>query len=404
MINHNRKRLGKDLWTDAGDGEPLRVYEAGTDIDEAAFILEEVKSLRSEGTSLSEMALLYRSNAQSRVLEHALFNAGLPYRVYGGLRFFERQEIKHALAYLRLVANPDDDGAFTRVLNLPARGVGNRSLEQVQDTCQAAGRQSVAGSLRQSALRQGGSRRDWVHPVDRRVAPGLRGLSLPEMVELVIERSGLKGHYQVERDGKDRIENLEELVNAAASFDAEGSALVRAEDEAAGAPQEQETPAGDPRLRSLNDFLAHAALEAGDHQAAPGQQALQLMTVHSAKGLEFDAVFISGLEEGLFPHDNSMNEADGVEEERRLMYVALTRARRRLYLSHAQTRMLHGQTRYNIASRFLREIPEHLLRPAHVARKATPPIRLAPTASLLPRRPGASAKTCCTRSSVPVSS
>jgi DNA helicase-2/ATP-dependent DNA helicase PcrA len=368
LITHNSRRLGKELWTDAGEGEPLRVYEAGTDIDEAAFILEEVKSLRSEGTSLSEMALLYRSNAQSRVLEHALFSAGLPYRVYGGLRFFERQEIKHALAYLRLVANPDDDGAFTRVLNLPARGVGNRSLEQVQDTSKQRG-----VSLWQSACanpppgRAGQGVTGFIRLIEG-LGEDCLGLSLPEVVALVIERSGLKGHYQAERDGKDRIENLEELVNAAASFDVEGSALVRAEDNAVNGPQEQEAPAGDPRLRALSDFLAHAALEAGEHQAAPGQQALQLMTVHSAKGLEFDAVFISGLEEGLFPHDNSLNEADGVEEERRLMYVALTRARRRLYLTHAQTRMLHGQTRYNIASRFLGEIPQHLIRPVNVAK------------------------------------
>jgi DNA helicase-2/ATP-dependent DNA helicase PcrA len=362
LITHNSKRLGKDLWTDAGEGEPLRVYEAGTDIDEAAFILHEVKSLRSAGISLSEMALLYRSNAQSRVLEHALFNAGLPYRVYGGLRFFERQEIKHALAYLRLVANPDDDGAFARVLNLPARGVGNRSLEQVQDTSKQRGVSLWQAACANPPLGKAGQ--GVVGFI--RLIEGLRqdclGLSLFEMVGLVIERSGLKAHYQAERDSKDRIENLEELVNAAASFDAEGSALVRAEDTAASGLPGQEVPAGDPRLRVLDDFLAHAALEAGEHQAAPGQQALQLMTVHSAKGLEFDAVFISGLEEGLFPHDNSLNEADGVEEERRLMYVALTRARRRLYLSHAQTRMLHGQTRYNVASRFLREIPERVMR------------------------------------------
>jgi DNA helicase II / ATP-dependent DNA helicase PcrA len=366
LITHNRKRLGKDLWTDAGDGEPLRVYEAGTDIDEAAFILEEVKSLRSEGTSLSEMALLYRSNAQSRVLEHALFTAGLPYRVYGGLRFFERQEIKHALAYLRLVANPDDDGAFTRVLNLPARGVGNRSLEQVQDTSKQRG-----VSLWQSARANppAGKAGQGVTGFIRLIE-GLRedclGLALPELVALVIERSGLTGHYQAERDGKDRIENLEELVNAAGSFNAEGSTLIRAEDDAVKGIEERETSAGDPRLHALSDFLVHAALEAGEHQAAPGQHALQLMTVHSAKGLEFDVVFVSGLEEGLFPHDNSLSEADGVEEERRLMYVALTRARRRLYLSHAQTRMLHGQTRYNIASRFLREIPQHLIQLANV--------------------------------------
>jgi ATP-dependent DNA helicase UvrD/PcrA len=362
LINHNQRRLGKDLWTDAGEGEPLRVYEAPTDVDEASFIVQEVRSLRGEGTRLSDIAMLYRSNAQSRVLEHALFNAGLAYRVYGGLRFFERQEIKHALAYLRLVASPDDDGAFLRVVNLPARGIGNRSIEQLQDVARQRG-----VSLWQAACanpptgKAGQGVTAFIHLID-----GLRqdclGLSLPEMVELVIDRSGLKRYYESDRDGQDRIENLNELVNAAAGFDAEGGASIAEEDAAAvGLPQEA-APAADPRLALLNSFLAHAALEAGEHQAADGAQALQLMTVHSAKGLEFDAVFVSGLEEGLFPHENSLNQADGVEEERRLMYVALTRARRRLYLSHAQTRMLHGQTRYNIASRFLGEIPERLVR------------------------------------------
>jgi len=363
LINHNSKRLGKELWTDAGKGESLRVYEAASDSDEAAFIVQEVKGLRSEeGVALSEMALLYRSNAQSRVLEHALFNAGLPYRVYGGLRFFERQEIKHALAYLRLVANPDDDGAFARVVNVPARGVGSRSLEQLQDVSKLRGVSLwQAACASPPAGRSGQGVGAFIRSIEA-LRQDCLGLSLPEMVDLVIDRSGLKGHYQAERDGKERIENLEELLNAAASFDAEDVALMRAEDGATLDSQQLDSAVGDSRLRVLNDFLAHAALEAGEHQAGPGQQALQLMTVHSAKGLEFDAVFISGLEEGLFPHDNSLDEADGVEEERRLMYVALTRARHRLYLSHAQTRMLHGQTRYNIASRFLREIPQHLLR------------------------------------------
>jgi DNA helicase-2/ATP-dependent DNA helicase PcrA len=362
LIDHNQRRLGKDLWTDAGEGEPLRAYEAPTDVDEASFIVQEVRSLRGEGTRLSDIAMLYRSNAQSRVLEHALFNAGLAYRVYGGLRFFERQEIKHALAYLRLVASPDDDGAFLRVVNLPARGIGTRSIEQLQDVARQRG-----VSLWQAACsnpptgKAGQGVTAFIQLID-----GLRqdcfGLSLPEMVELVIDRSGLKRYYESDRDGQDRIENLNELVNAAAGFDAEGGASIAEEDAAAvGLPQEA-APAADPRLALLNSFLAHAALEAGEHQAADGAQALQLMTVHSAKGLEFDAVFVSGLEEGLFPHENSLNQADGVEEERRLMYVALTRARRRLYLSHAQTRMLHGQTRYNIASRFLGEIPERLVR------------------------------------------
>jgi len=359
LIHHNTKRLGKELWTDAGRGEPLRVHESVSDTDEAAFILQQVHNLRSEAVPLSEIALLYRSNAQSRVLEHALFTAGLPYRVYGGLRFFERQEIKHALAYLRLVANPEDDGAFARVLNVPARGVGNRTLEQLHSTSEQ--RAVSLWEVARSNPPTGRAGQGVIGFV--RLIEGLRrdclALSLPEVVALAIERSGLKHHYQLEPEGKERIENLEELINAAATFDVESDAPQRA---ALGTDQQpQDEPESDPRLRTLHDFLAHAALEAGEHQAVPGQQALQLMTVHSAKGLEFDAVFISGLEEGLFPHDNSLNQADGVEEERRLMYVALTRARRRLYLTHAQTRMLHGQTRYNIASRFLREIPEQLV-------------------------------------------
>jgi DNA helicase II / ATP-dependent DNA helicase PcrA len=366
LINHNQRRLGKELWTEAGAGEPLRLYEAPSDGDEAAFIVQEIKSLRAEGTALSAVALLYRSNAQSRVLEHALFNAGLPYRVYGGLRFFERQEIKHALAYLRLVANPQDDGAWLRVANIPARGIGSRTLELLQEISARQGTslwQAACANPPGGKAGQGMAR--FIELIE-----GLRqdclGLSLPEIVDLVIERSGLKAYYQADRDGQDRIENLDELVNAAAGFNTEDSALLAAEDAAAVGSSEAVAPAQDVRLGMLDAFLAHAALEAGEHQAAAGQQALQLMTVHSAKGLEFDAVFISGLEEGLFPHENTLNEADGVEEERRLMYVALTRARRRLYLSHAQTRMLHGQTRYNIPSRFVAEIPEPLLRRINV--------------------------------------
>jgi len=361
LIRHNRSRLGKELWTSEGKGEPLRLFEAATDVEEAGFIVEEVKGLRSEGTPLSEIALLYRSNAQSRVLEHALFNAGLPYRVYGGLRFFERQEIKHALAYLRLIANPQDDGALLRVINLPARGVGARSLEQLQEASRMRGI-----SLWQAACstplagKAGGGVTSFVQIIE-----GMRvrclGLSLPEMVEVVVAGSGLKSYYEAERDGADRIENLNELVTAATGFEIEG-AFAPADDPSAVEPTPFNDEAPDPRLRVLNDFLAHASLEAGEHQATAGADALQLMTVHSAKGLEFQAVFISGLEEGLFPHENSLNEQDGVEEERRLMYVALTRARRRLYLSVAQSRMLHGQTRYNVASRFLAEVPDGLLR------------------------------------------
>jgi DNA helicase-2/ATP-dependent DNA helicase PcrA len=358
LIAHNRQRLGKELWTQEGKGEPLRLYEALTDIDEASFVVEEVRALRGDGVQLSDIALLYRSNAQSRVLEHALFNAGIAYRVYGGLRFFERQEIKHALAYLRLVANPEDDGALLRVVNVPARGVGTRSIEQLQEAARLHGT-----SLWQAACssppsgRAGAGVAQFVRLIEGTRAACL-GLSLPEMVEYVAEHSGLKAHYEAEKEGQERIENLNELVTAAARFEAEGGG--RYEPEAAGPSSEDNTP--DPRLRTLNDFLAHASLEAGENQAAAGAEAVQLMTVHSAKGLEFHTVFISGLEEGLFPHENSMHQPDSLEEERRLMYVALTRARRRLYLSYAQSRMLHGQTRYGIASRFLEEIPAPMMR------------------------------------------
>ena len=345
LIAHNRHRLGKNLWTAESKGEPLRVYEAATDIEEAGFIIEEVKSLHNEGVALSDIALLYRSNAQSRVLEHALFSAGIAYRVYGGLRFFERQEIKHALAYLRLLASDDDDGALLRSINFPARGIGSRTLEQVHDTAAARGislwraAKERAGPPSVPAAASAKGVAGFVALIEAMRA-ATQGLKLPEAVEHVIEHSGLKAHYQVEKEGRDRLENLDELVNAAAAF----------------AGDEQQEDAG------LAAFLAHAALEAGDNQAQAGADALQLMTVHSAKGLEFHSVFISGLEEGLFPHENSMVESDGLEEERRLMYVALTRARRRLYLSYAQSRMLHGQTRYSIASSFFQEIPEILIR------------------------------------------
>ncbi len=360
LIRNNRARLGKNLWTAEGKGEPLRLYEAATDVDEAAYILDEVRALQNDGVGLSDMALLYRSNAQSRVLEHALFNAGLPYRVYGGLRFFERQEIKHALAYLRLTANPEDDGAVLRVINFPTRGIGSRTLEQLQAAAINSG-----SSLWQSACsnppsgRAGSAIAAFVRLIED-MRHATEDLPLPEIVEHVIEASGLVEHYRKEREGADRVENLEELVNAAASFvSEEGFAAYQAD--AANAPSaDADVPATE--LDPLSAFLAHASLEAGENQAAAGADALQLMTVHSAKGLEFHTVFISGLEEGLFPHENSLNEEGGLEEERRLLYVAMTRARRRLYLSQAQTRMLHGQTRYNVASRFLDEVPQELLK------------------------------------------
>ena len=369
LIQNNSRRLGKELWTEAGQGDPVRVHEAMTDGQEAQWLLEEVRSLIGEGWMRADMAILYRSNAQSRVIEHALFSAGVPYRVYGGLRFFERAEIKHALAYLRLIENPDDDGAFLRVVNFPARGIGARSIEALQDAARRAGLSlfGSVGALSGAAAAKLTAFTRMIESLGRET----RMLTLTESVAHVTERSGLIAHYLADKEGQERIENLRELVTAAAAFLAEEGlgqdvpaslGLSQGASAAAATPGEAEVldppdAPGAVAITPLAAFLSHASLEAGENQAGEGSDAVQLMTVHSAKGLEFDAVFITGLEEGLFPHENSVTEADGLEEERRLMYVAITRARKRLYLSFTQTRMLHGQTRYNLRSRFLEELP-----------------------------------------------
>ncbi len=360
LIANNENRLGKNLWTAAGSGEPLRVYESESDLAEARWIVDEVQSLSREGMRYQDIAILYRSNAQSRVIEHALFSAGIAYRVYGGLRFFERAEVKHALAYLRLIAAAEDDGALLRVVNFPPRGIGARSVETLIDAARAANSPLYAAITSLSG--KSGTALTAFRVLIEGLREETRGLPLPEMAGHVIARSGLVEHYRTEREGADRIDNLNELVNAAAAFDPEEAVIDMATGETT-----------DPTLMDpLTAFLAHAALEAGEHQAGEGQDALQMMTVHSAKGLEFHAVFITGMEEGLFPHEQSLNERDGLEEERRLAYVAITRARQRLYLSFAQTRMLHGQTRYNLPSRFLDEVPEKLtkwLTPRHAERR-----------------------------------
>jgi len=347
VIQHNTGRLGKNLWTDAGEGEPVRTYHAITDRDEATFIVDEIKALHAEGLALSDIALLYRSNAQSRTLEHQLFNTGISYRVYGGMRFFDRQEIKHMLAYLKMIVSPNDDYAFMRIVNFPTRGIGTRTLEQLQDQAgatntslwQVAYQQYEAGvGVARGKSQPSGRGMNGFVDLILSMREACKSLPLPEIVALVEQRSGLNAHYQAEREGGERLENLKELINAATSFvhESENDSLIA--------------------------FLAHASLEGGEHQAGDQQDAVQLMTIHAAKGLEFPAVFICGLEEGLFPHDNSRKETDGLEEERRLMYVAITRARQRLYLTYAQSRMLHGQIHRNIPSRFVSEIPENLLK------------------------------------------
>ena len=409
LISHNSKRLGKNLRTDQGPGEPVRVYESTSDFAEAQWMVDEMKQLVRDDVPRKEIAVLYRSNAQSRVIETALFNAAIPYKVYGGLRFFERAEIKHALAYLRILENPNDDTSFTRIVNFPPRGIGARSIEQLQDVARAAGC-SLHDAVSALGGKAGANIGAFVAKVDV-LREQTQKMTLREIIELVLDHSGLIEHYKADREGADRIENLEELVNAAESFvTQEGfgrDAVALPVDELADPPANvlTQSPASqglDPRspfpggkggemdlpprpragegrgegvlagdtpdtdtgetLSPLAAFLTHAALESGDNQAQAGQDAIQLMTVHSSKGLEFDCVFITGMEEGLFPHENSMSDHDGLEEERRLMYVAITRARKRLYLSHSQTRMLHGRTRDNLKSRFFEELPQDALK------------------------------------------
>lgn len=370
LISNNRNRLGKNLHTDSGPGEMVRAIEAPNDLEEARWLVDEVKQLVRDDWRRDQIAVLYRSNAQSRVIETALFQAGVPYRVYGGLRFFERAEIKHALAYLRLIDNPRDDTSFMRVVNFPPRGIGARSIEQLQDAAREHGC-ALVDAVDALPGKAGINIRAFVAKLDvMREEAG--GLTLRQLVDLMLEQSGLLAHYRAERDGADRVENLEELASAAQSFvSLESFGLASAghpsqglvsrdpsvDEEAPVTVLNLEEPTGEV-MSPLAAFLTHAALESGDHQASSGEEAVQLMTIHAAKGLEFDAVFITGLEEGLFPHENSLSSHDGLEEERRLMYVAITRARKRLYLSHAQSRMLHGQTRYNLNSRFLDELPD----------------------------------------------
>lgn len=351
LIERNPTRLGKNLFTQAGDGEPLRFMFAPTDFAEGEFVLDEAKSLHREGMALSDIAILYRSNAQSRALEHVLFKAGMPYKIYGGLRFFERQEIKHALAYLRLTANPHDDNALLRIINVPARGIGARSIESLQGIA-ADEDISLWNAACLAAKKSPSAKINTFITLIETLTEDAKTATLPTLIEDIVAKSGLHQMYENDKlGGTDRLDNLAELVSAAAQFNPEET------------EDENQTP--------LSAFLTAAALEAGEHQAEAGQDALQLMTIHAAKGLEFDAVFITGLEEGLFPSEYSLAEKGGIEEERRLMYVALTRARKRLYLSAAQMRMLHGKTNFGVVSRFLDEIPTNLIKSLSATTKSS---------------------------------
>ncbi|MBA3563675.1 MAG: DNA helicase II [Gammaproteobacteria bacterium] len=344
LISHNAKRMGKNLWTAGQDGEPIQLYRAFNERDEADFVTARIRDWVEQGNLRSEAAILYRSNAQSRSFEETLLYARVPYRVYGGLRFFERAEVKDALAYLRLVANRADDASFERVVNLPARGIGARTVDVLRDHARANASSLwlAAGALINGRLP--GRAANAVHgflQLIESMAQATQGSELHAQVDHVIGASGLVEHYRKETGerGEARIENLEELVSAARGFVA---------DEEDG-------------VSPLAGFLSHAALEAGDNQAGAGEDCVQLMTLHSAKGLEFPLVFLCGMEDGLFPHRRSLDDAGGLEEERRLCYVGATRAMRYLYLTYAEQRRLHGVDSFGQPSRFIREIPAELV-------------------------------------------
>ncbi|MDQ3495315.1 MAG: DNA helicase II [Pseudomonadota bacterium] len=353
VIAHNPARLGKRLWTDAGGGDPVDLYAAYNEIDEARYVHERIAQWVREGGSYGDCAILYRSNAQSRMFEETLLGGQVPYRVYGGVRFFERAEVKDTLAYLRLVANRDDDAAFERAVNTPPRGIGERTLDEVRRRARAEGLSLWAAALRESQG-DGLSARArnalaGFHALVEALAGDVPELPLKDKIDHVLLRSGLREHYDRESKGAvdSRVDNLDELVSVASRFVKGDEEVLAGEEQAA--------------LSELVAFLAYAALEAGEGQAQAGEDGVQLMTLHSAKGLEFPLVFLAGLEEGLFPNARSVEEDGRLEEERRLAYVGITRARQKLVLSHAETRRLHGQDMYGIPSRFLREIPAALL-------------------------------------------
>jgi DNA helicase-2/ATP-dependent DNA helicase PcrA len=360
LIAHNSGRLGKNLWTQGERGDPIRLYAAFNERDEAEFVTHRIRDWVHHGGQRREIAILYRSNAQSRVFEEAFLSARIPYKVYGGLRFFERAEIKDALAYLRLVSNRRDDQSFERVVNLPTRGIGAKSLDIVREYAKGAGCSlweaavaCVGADATLATTQARGSGMVSLGPkaavamngflgLVERMAREVSGLALHEQVDHVLQGSGLIDHYKREKAdrGEARVENLDELVSAARGFTSDG---------------------GGEELPPLEAFLAHAVLESGEGQADAWEDCVQMMTLHTAKGLEFPMVFLSGMEDGLFPHQRSLNDIDGLEEERRLCYVGMTRAMKQLFLTYAEQRRLHGVDNYGMPSRFIKEVPEDLI-------------------------------------------
>ncbi|MGJ0483002.1 MAG: DNA helicase II [Methylomicrobium sp.] len=364
VIAHNEGRLGKELWTESGEGEPISLYAAFNEQDEAFFVIERIRAWINEGGARQDTAILYRSNAQSRQFEERLVQAGIPYRVYGGLRFFERAEIKNALAYLRLIANRDDDVSFERVVNTPTRGIGAKTIEDLRIIARDRGASLWRAAVlmleqRMLSARAGNALNGFLQLIDR-LAGETEGMELFEQVKRVVEKSGLIEFYQNSKaeQGEERIENLEELVNAARLFDPN----IDNED----------------NLGPLELFLAHAALEAGEMQGEDFDDCVQLMTLHSAKGLEFKVVFMVGMEEGLFPSMQSVEDPKRLEEERRLCYVGMTRAMRTLYMTYAESRRLYGRETYPRPSRFLREIPDECIQEVRLRANFSRPVAASP--------------------------
>jgi DNA helicase-2/ATP-dependent DNA helicase PcrA len=358
LIVHNSGRLGKELWTDGGDGEPINLYAAYNEHDEARYVVECIESAVKTGMARSDIAILYRSNAQSRVLEEALLRERIPYRIYGGQRFFERAEIKNAMAYLRLMDGRGNDAALERVINVPPRGIGEKTVEAIREHARHS-EVSMWEAIRQLVVNKGVTGRaanalggflEMIETLALKVAD----MPLHLMTQTVIEQSGLITYHQEEKGekGQARVENLEELVSAARNF---------------------ETTEEDEDLSPLAAFLGHASLEAGDAQADEHEDSVQLMTLHSAKGLEFPHVFLVGLEEGLFPHKMSLEEPGRLEEERRLAYVGITRAMQQLVMTYAETRRLYGSETYNKVSRFVREIPAGLIQEVRLSNSVSRP-------------------------------
>jgi len=358
LIANNSDRMGKELWTDGSDGELIEIYSAFNETEEARYIVDKIIAWTDQGGFRAENAILYRSNAQSRVLEEALMQSGTPYRIYGGLRFFERQEIKDALAYLRLLANKSDDASFERIVNVPTRGIGNKTIDLVRSSARENGISMWQATLQ--LIEQGEITSRALTALQQFIdlisgmQSDLSSMELYEQIEHIIHQSTLIAHYEKEKGekGRNRIENLDELVNAGRSF------------------EQDDWEESD--LDKMSAFLSHASLEAGEGQASEGEDSVQLMTLHSAKGLEFKQVFLAGMEEGLFPHSRSSEESGRLEEERRLCYVGMTRAMEKLTLSHAEKRRLYGEEKYAPASRFITEIPDEYTQQVRMQGSATP--------------------------------